>query len=119
MLFRSTALCVTVHVLLTPPCVAVIVQDLAEPVLFDAVRVLPLRLNPDPQTDRVGLPVSVPVFTPFVNISRVAVVVIKDVPPPAAIVVGLALTLTFQFPYVITLALNLTSNVRALVTLNV
>ena len=94
-------------------------QDLAEPVLFDAVRVLPLRLNPDPLTDRVGLPVSVPVFTPFVNISRVAVVVIKDVPPLAAIVVGLALTLTFQFPYVITLALNLTSNVRALVTLNV
>ena len=107
------------QVLLTPPYVAVIVHVRAEPVLLIAVSVFPLRVNPEPLIDSVGVPVSVPVFVPFVNTSRTAEEVIEDAPPVAAIVVGLALTLTTQSPYVMTSALNLTSNVRALVTLNV
>ena len=88
----------TVHVLLAPAWVAVTVHVRVDPVLFDAVSVVPLRLNPVPEIDKVGLPVSVPVFVPFVKISRMAVVVIEDVPPAAVIVVGLALTLTVQLP---------------------
>ena len=84
--------------MLTPACVAVTVHVLEEPVLLDAVSVLPLKLNPIPEIDKVGLPVSVPVLTPFVNTSRTAVVVIEEVPPLATIVVGVALTVTFQSP---------------------
>ena len=115
----STAPWVTVQVLLTPACVAVTVHERAAPVLLDAVSVLPLSENPAPLADNVGLAVSVPVFVPLVKMSRVALVVMDDVPPAAAILVGFALTLTVHSPYVIISALNLTSNVRAEVTLNV
>ena len=77
---------------------AVTVHVREDPVLFDAVSVVPLKLNPVPEIDKVGLPVSVLVLTPFVNTSRVAVVVIKEVPPFETIVVGFALTVTFQLP---------------------
>ena len=71
-------------------------------VLLPAVSVVPERLNPLPLADNAGVALSVSVppepLTPFHVHDRVlvAAVVMTDVPPVLAIVVGLADTVTFQ-----------------------
>ena len=79
---------------------AVTVQDLSDAVvLLPAVSVVPDRLNPEPEAEN-DLSVSVPPepLTPFhVHVRvRVAAALMEDVPPLAAIVAGLADTVTFQ-----------------------
>ena len=82
---------------------AVTVQDLSDAVvLLPAVSVVPDRLNPLPAADNDGVALSVSVppepLTPFhVHVRvRVAAALMEDVPPLAAIVAGLADTVTFQ-----------------------
>ena len=71
-------------------------------VLLPAVSVVPDRLNPLPAADNDGVALSVSVppepLTPFhVHVRvRVAAALMEDVPPLAAIVAGLADTVTFQ-----------------------
>ena len=79
------------------------VQDLSDAVvLLPAVSVVPDRLNPLPAADNDGVALSVSVppepLTPFhVHVRvRVAAALMEDVPPLAAIVAGLADTVTFQ-----------------------
>ena len=77
--------------------VYVILRVLVE-VLLPALTVFPDRLNPAALPEMTGVAVSVPVFTPLVYTSRAAEQVSVDVPPAAAIVVGLADMFTFQSP---------------------
>ncbi|WP_254883822.1 hypothetical protein [Phocaeicola dorei] len=77
--------------------VYVILRVLVE-VLLPALTVFPARLNPAALPEMTGVAVSVPVFTPLVYTSRTAEQVSVDVPPAAAIVVGLADMFTFQSP---------------------
>ena len=77
--------------------VYVILRVLVE-VLLPALTVVPDRLNPAALPEMTGVAVSVPVFTPLVYTSRAAEQVSVDVPPAAAIVVGLADMFTFQSP---------------------
>ena len=77
--------------------VYVILRVLVE-VLLPALTVFPDRLNPAALPEMTGVAVSVPVFTPLVYTSRAAEQVSVDVPPAAAIVVGLVDMFTFQSP---------------------
>ena len=92
----------TVHDLLLPSTVAVIVMLRTEAVvLLLAVTVLPDNVNPDALPLRTGVLVSVSIFVPLSNTSRFAVAVMVLVPPAAAIVSGDALTVITQSPYVV------------------
>ena len=92
---------VTVQVADLPAWVAVTVQLREDVVvLLLAVSVVPLKVKPEPLALNVGVPLSVSVppepETPFHVQVRVAALVMVEVPPVRAIVVGLADTVTVQ-----------------------